>query len=127
MAKRRVYKRKGGKRVRKRKSSKFSKAIQSLRRMKPNQRSKAIRHSNDKFIRDIVSHVKKLRTKKLTGKALKAVQQHSAKLRMISSPKVSLQKKRTVLSQKGGIAPIFALLAPIAGALIGRMIRGRRG
>ena len=94
--------------------------------MKPSQQSNAIRHANDKFIRDIVSHVKKLRTKKLTGKALKAVKQHSAKLRLISSPKVSLKRKRKILSQKGGIHPIFALLAPIAGAVIGRIISSRK-
>lgn len=132
MAKRRGVKRKSkrtsrrktkrvGKRTRR--STKFSKAIQSLRRMKPNQRHTAIRHANDKFIRDLVCHVRKLRHKKLTGKALNVVRQHSGKLRLISNPKVSLKRKRAVLSQKGGILPLLLpLMGPLVGAAAGPIL-----
>ena len=115
MAKRRMVKRKGVKR----KPSKFSKAIQSLQRMKGDQRCNAIRFANDKFIRDIVSHVKKLRTRKVSAKDQKLLKRYSTKLRFISSPKVSLQKKRQTLTQKGGFLP---LLLPILTLAIGAMI-----
>ena len=111
---------------RNRKSSKFSKAILSLRRMKPNERCIAIRNANDKFIRDIISHVKKLRTKKLPPKFQKTVKHYSKKLRFISSPKVSLKRKRKTLSQKGGFLPaLLPILAPLAASVVGSIF-GRK-
>ena len=125
MARRRVTKRKSRK-VSKRKtnkSTKFAKAIQSLKRMRPNQRVVAIRHANDKFIKDMISHVKKLRTRKLSPNVRKAMKRHSTKLRFLISPKVSLQRKRHTLSQKGGFLPmLLPLLAPLAGAVAGPII-----
>lgn len=109
-------KRKSGRR----KASKFSKAIQSLHHMKPNQRYNAIRNANDKFIRDIVSHVKKLRTRKLPPKVKKSLKHYSTKLRFISSPKVSLQRKRKTLTQKGGfLGALLPMLAPVLGSVLG--------
>lgn len=112
-------------RQRQKRSSKFSKAIQSLKSMKANQRYTAIRNANDKFIKDIVSHVRKLRTKKLSPKLEKLVKQHSKKLRYISNPKVSLRKKRKALSQKGGALPallamLTPVLAPFVSSIMGR-------
>lgn len=114
-----------GRRV-KRKPSKFSNAIQSLRRMKMGQRCNAIRFANDKFIRDIVTHVKRLRNKKVSPQVRKSLRKHSKKLRFITNPKVSIQRKRNALSQKGGILPfLLPILAPLAASVIGGII-GKR-
>ena len=122
MVKRRVVKRKA-KRKPSRKDVKFSKAIQSLQRLKPSQRCVAIRHANDKFIRDIVSHVRKLRRKKLSAKMNDTIKKHAKTFRLIANPKVSLKRKRKTLSQKGGFGPLFSILAPVAGSLIGSLVR----
>ena len=109
-----------------RKSSKFSEAIQALHRMNANQRYNAIRHANDKFIRDIISHVRRLRTKRLSAKQRKSLKRYAAKLRLISNPKVKLQNKRKALTQKGGfLSAILPMLAPLAANLIGGLF-GRR-
>ena len=101
--------------------SKFAKAIQALKRMRPSQRCIAIRHANDRFIRDMVSHVRKLRNKKLSPKMVKQVKRHSQNLRWIANPKISLKKKRNRLAQKGGLA-FLPLLAPIIGAVAAPII-----
>lgn len=119
MSKRRMAKRKSGKR-KSSKTQKFSSAIQSLRRMKASERCNAIRFANDKFIRDIVSHVKKLRNKKVSPQVRKKMKNHSKYLRFIVNPKVSIQRKRKALSQKGGFLPaLLPMLAPLAINLLG--------
>ena len=100
--------------------SKFVKAIQTLKRMRPSQRCIAIRNSNDKFIRDVVSHVRKLRSRKLPLKMKGHVKKHAKSLRLIANPKVSLKKKRQRLSQKGG--GILKVLLPILGTVAGPII-----
>ena len=106
---------------RRRAPTKFVKAIRELKHMRPSQRCIAIRHSNDRFIRDVVSHVRKLRNKKLSPKMLKQVKRHSKHLRWIANPKISLKKKRQRLSQKGGFA-FLPLLAPLIGAVAAPLI-----
>lgn len=110
-----------------RKSSRFSNAIQSLRRMKASQRCQAIRLANDKFIRDVVCHVKKLRNKKVSPKNKKLLKRHAKRLRFIVNPKISLQRKRKVLSQKGGfIGPLLGALLPVVTSVAGALIGGKR-
>ena len=92
-------------------------------RRKPTKFVKAIRQSNDKFIRDVVSHVRKLRRKTLPAKMKDTMKKHAKTFRVIANPKVSLKRKRQTLSQKGGFGPLFSILAPVAGALIGPLIR----
>ena len=101
--------------------SKFGKAIQVLKRMRPSQRCIAIHNSNDKFIRDVVSHVRKLRTRKLPLKMKGHVKKHAKSLRLIANPKVSLKKKRQRLSQKGG--GLMTLLLPMLSAVAAPIIR----
>ena len=108
---------------RRQKPTKFVKAIQALKRMHPSQRCVAIRQSNDKFIRDVVSHVRQLRRKKLPAKMKDTMKKHAKTFRLIANPKVSLKRKRQTLSQKGGFGPLLSILAPVAGALIGPLIR----
>jgi hypothetical protein len=111
----------------KRKSQKFSSAIQALRRMKANQRYNAIRHANDKFICEIISHVRKLRTKKLAPKQRKLLKRYATKLRFISNPKVTLQRKRETLTQKGGfLSAILPMIAPAVGNLLGNIFGSKR-
>ena len=101
-----------------RKPAKFAKAIQALKRMRPSQRTVAIRQSNDRFIRDVVSHIRKLRNTKLSPNMRKKVKRHSRKLRWMADPKISLKRKRNRLVQKGGFIP-WPILAPILGAVAG--------
>lgn len=91
------------KRVKPKSSAQFSKIIQLLRSYNENASSKLIRHANDKFVRDIVSHIKQLRYK--TEAAIKTMKQYSKSLHLIANPKISLAKKRRVLAQKGGVLP----------------------
>lgn len=111
----------------KQKSSKFSKTIQTLRKMNTADRCKAIRFANDKFIRDMVTHVKKLRNKKVSPQTRKLLRKHRKRLRFIANPKVSMQRKRKALSQKGGfVGALLPLLAPLAVPLLSRIFGGRR-
>ena len=102
--------------------SKFRKAIQVLKRMHPSQRCIAIRNSNDKFIRDVVSHVRKLRSRKLPMKMEGQVKKHVKSLRLIANPKVSLKKKRQRLSQKGGglLTVLLPMLSAVAAPIISK-------
>ena len=92
----------------KRKNSKFSKAISSLRKMRPNERHDAIRHANDRFIRDLCSKLGKLKRKKLTEEERKFVKKHKSKLKVLCNRRNSIAKKRRMLSQKGGLLPLLA-------------------
>ena len=94
----------------KRKNSKFSKAISSLRKMRPNDRYDAIRHANDRFIRDLCSKIGKLKRKKLTEEERKFVKKHKSKLKVLCNRGNSIKKKRRMLSQKGGFIPFLAPL-----------------
>ena len=87
------------------KNSKFSKAISSLRKMRPNDRYNAIRHANDRFIRDLCSKIGKLKRKKLTEEERKFVKKHKSKLKVLCNRGNSIKKKRRMLSQKGGFLP----------------------
>ena len=52
---------------------------------------------------------------------VKQVRRHSQKLRWIANPKISLKKKRSRLSQKGGLS-FLPLLAPLISAVAGPLI-----
>ena len=77
--------------------------------------------ANNGFIRQMCTHVKKLRYKKLTGKQVKSLKRHAPKLRTLANSKVSLTKKRKLLSQRGGF---LSVLAPILMSTIGPAIQG---
>lgn len=77
--------------------------------------------ANNGFIRQMCTHIKKLRHKKLRGKQIKALKRHAPKLRTLVNSKVPLSKKRRLLSQRGGLLP---MLAPILMSTIGPAIRG---
>ena len=77
--------------------------------------------ANNGFIRQMCTHIKNLRYKKLKGKQIKALKRHAPKLRKLVSSKVSLNKKRRLLSQRGGF---LSMLAPVLMSSIGPAIRG---
>ena len=90
--------------------------------MKVNDRSSAIRHANNKFIKDFCSIVKTLRFKKLTQKQLRVVKKHKKSLRRLINSRISIPEKRHTLSQRGGLlgAVLGSLVIPaIAGLLSG--------
>ena len=125
---RKAYKRKNPKRkkyIKTRKSRKvkvkqrFRNAIKQLHRMNPvKQRVKVVGASNA-FIRDVTGFLKKIRNKgHLVTKPAhhRVLKKHRQKLKKLVNPKTSLDMKRMILSQKGGIVPA---LIPIFVALIG--------
>ena len=75
--------------------------------------------ANNGFIRQMCTHIKKLRYKKLKGKQVKVLKRHAHKLKTLANPKVSLAKKRQLLSQRGGFLPMIApLLMNVAKPII---------
>ena len=77
--------------------------------------------ANNGFIRQMCTHIKKLRHKKLSGKHVKVLKRHAPKLRQLASSKVPLAKKRRLLSQRGGF---LSMLAPVLMSTIGPAIKG---
>ena len=70
--------------------------------------------ANNGFIRQMCTHIKKLRYKKLKGKQVEVLKRHPHKLRT-----VSLNKKRQLLSQRSGFLPVIApLLMSVAKPII---------
>lgn len=103
----------------------FRQAIQRLQRLSPRHRAQAIGMSNDKFIRQLSSHVKKLKYAQLPEKMKKKLKRHSRSLRTLSNPRVSCSRRRKILSQRGGIFPLLPLILPFIGTaanLIGKAI-----
>ena len=99
----------------KRKTSKFSKAISTLLKMRGHDRYNAIRYANDNFIRDLCSKISKLKYKKLTPHEEEIVRKYRSKLKVLCDRRKSIEKKRQTLSQKGGILPfLLPLVAPLA-------------
>ena len=128
MAKRAKAKRAKAKRSRKSKkgkrssifSTKFTRAMQTLKRLSPEKRRLATIGASNVFIRDVSSALKKIRARPhlVKGKHRKVLKKHRNKLRRLVSAKVSVNKKRSILTQKGGIAPILIpiICASIAAA-----------
>lgn len=104
-----------------RKKVRFNKALSILKSMKKSDRCKAIASSNNKFIRDFCTAVKKLRSKKVSPKLRKRLAPYKGQLRKLANPKVSIGSKRKVLTQRGGV--ILPLLAPLLAPLIGPVVR----
>ena len=92
-----------------------------LKKLKPHHQCQAMRMANNSFIRQMCTHVKKLRYKKLKVKQAQALKRHASKLRSLSNPRVSIASKRKIMSQRGGF---LSLLAPVLMSTIGPAIRG---
>ena len=115
MARRRTSRKRLGKR-----HGKFRHALIQLKRMKPQHQCQAMKMANNGFIRQMCNHVKKLRHAKLSAKQVKALKRHRGKLRTLANSKVSITRKRQLLSQRGGF---LSMLAPVLMSAIGPAIR----
>lgn len=81
-----------------------------LKGLKSHHQCQAMKMANDAFIRQMCTHVKKLRYKKLNGNQMKTLKRHRTKLQTLVNPQVSISKKRQLLSQRGGF---ISMLAPL--------------
>ena len=93
--------------------------MQKLNRMSPAKRRLATIGASNVFIRDVSNAVKKIRTRPHLVKGAKhrqVLKKHRNKLRRLVNPRVSINKKRRILTQVGGIVP---LLIPVIVAAIG--------
>lgn len=98
-------------------SKKFHKALCVLKSMKHSDRCKAIASSNDAFIRQFGTAVRKSRNTKASPQLRKRLRQYRGQLRKLANSKVSIKSKRKILSQKGGL--LSAILPPVLSSLIG--------
>lgn len=99
----------------------FRRALHRLKRLKQNHQCQAIGMANDAFIRQMCTHVKKLRyNKKVNSKSAQRLKRHRGKLRQLVSPRTTLAKKRKILGQRGGFLPaLLPLLISTVGPLVG--------
>lgn len=117
---RRKYKRKTtrkGSRIRVKR--KFNNAMRRLHRLKGAQQRVLVKGASNEFIRDVSGFLKKIRGKSHLVKSARhrnTLKRHRKKLQKLVHAKTPLDKKRKILLQRGGIAP---LLIPIIVAIIG--------
>ena len=107
------------------KNGMFRQVILRLRKMKGPQRTKVLRMVNNKFIRDLCKHTRKLRHAKLSPTTLKSLSRHRKQLRKLIHKKSTIKAKRKLLSQRGGfIGPLLAALVPtLIGGVVSKFVR----
>ena len=86
----------------KKKKSHFIQSLLRLKKLKAGERSQAISMANDRFIRQLCQHVKKLKYAKLSPKARKSLRKHQKSLRSLVHKRTSMSKRRKILMQRGG-------------------------
>ena len=100
----------------------FRTAMGRLRRLKPHHQCQAMKVANNDFIKEMCTHIRKLRHKKnLSRKQRHGLMRYAPKLRTLVNGKVSLKKKRSLLSQRGGFLP---MIAPLIMSVAGPVLRG---
>ena len=117
--KKRVYKKKVSS-----KSSNFNVAISRLRKLKASQQRKAVQIASPKFVRHLCNEVRKMRYQKLKPALAKKFRKHAVSLRKLVGKKTSVNSKREILTQRGGL--IGALLAGLAPSIIGLTVKAVR-
>ena len=137
MAKKRVYRRSKCTSKRRRKSRRGRRrqsvkpklviAMNKLKNMGASRRVAEISAAPDKLIRDMSSALHKARRHSVSlPKGLaKQVKKHAKSLRLLSNPRISVKKKRTLMKQKGGgilgtVARLIPIIGPIIGGLFGQ-------
>ena len=101
----------------------FRRALYRLKRLKPKHQCQAIGMANDAFIRQMCTHVKKLRYNKKV-KLAPRLKRHKGKLRQLVSARTSISKKRKILGQRGGFLPaLLPLLVSTVGPLVGSIAK----
>ena len=103
----------------KRGKSHFASAIYRLKKLPKRRQVQAIGMANDKFIRQFCSRVKKLRHAKLSPKAASSLKRHRKQLRSLANTRVSVKRKRQILTQRGG-----GIFSAILGSLAGASLKG---
>ena len=102
----------------KRQPSKLVKTLKRLSKLPVAQQQRQLRLANHKFIKDLCSATQKVRYAKfnVAPTLRKKLNRHRHHLRTLVSRRTSLQKKRQLLTQRGGIVPA---LIPILVAALG--------
>ena len=101
-------------------------AMHKLKNMGASRRVRELDAAPDTLIRDMSTALNKARKKKnikLPKGLAKQVKKHTKALRMISNPRLSIKKKRTLIKQKGGgILGTIARLIPVVGPVLGTIL-----
>ena len=84
--------------------------------MNSSNRCKALATVNSQFIRKMSAVVRKLRDKKLKSHQQQRLKRFVPQLRQMANSKVSIKKKRRLLSQRGGA--LASILLPLATTLL---------
>ena len=107
------------KKSKKSKKTSFLIALRRLKKLKPNDRIKAMSMANNSFIRQLCQHLKKLKRAKLSPSNRKQLQKHKKQLRLLTSSRTGLSKRRRILTQSGG-GILGAILRgiPVVGPLL---------
>jgi hypothetical protein len=99
-------------------------AMNKLKNMGASRRVEEVAAAPDGLIRDMSTALHKARKRNMTlPKGLaKQVKKHAKALRTLSNPRVSIKKKRNLISQKGGgILATIARLIPVVGPVLGSL------
>ena len=89
------------KRVSKKKGSSFKTVLGKIKKLRPDQRTQAMKLANNKFINDSIREVKKLKHARVTPNMTKRLQHQSRKLNKFISRKTSMISRRRMLTQRG--------------------------
>ena len=111
------------------KLTKFQTALIRLRKLPRGKQQQAVSTANNKFINQFCSNVKRLKYAKLNARQLKLVRKQRKNLQALVRKRTSIQRKRRILSQRGGFLPLLlplitSVVAPAVGAAIGKAVSG---
>ena len=104
-------------------NAKFAHAIRRLRKLPKQQQVQAMGMANNKFIRQLCTHVKKLKHAKVSAKTAKSLRRHAKQIRKLVHRRTSITQKRKMLTQRGGgliTGLIIPAVASLVGAIFGR-------
>ena len=104
----------------KRGKSHFAHAFLRLKKLSKGRQVQAIKMANDKFIRSLCVHVKKLKHVKLPAKTAASFRRQRKRLRSLTNSHVSIKKKRQILTQRGGF--VATLLASLASTVLSEIL-----
>ena len=94
------------------------KSLLRLKKLRKNDRIRAISMANNHFIRRLCQHVKKLKRAKLSSVNRRKLQKHRKNLRSLVNKRTSMSKRRQILTQRGGgILDTIVSAIPIVGSI----------
>lgn len=97
-------------------SSKLVLTLKKLRTLPLLEQRRQLQLANPKFVRDLSTATRKARYANISPALRKKLKRHRKALRTFANPRVSVSRKKRVLTQRGGI---FPLLVPAIVAAIG--------